>query len=230
MEGLEELQKAVEAESQEPTDLVVAKLQEKIRVLEEEKAMKEEAYDLLLDTLNQVSAEAYVDAVTNLRTHRFFDTEMDYRTANILRNPGSSLSLIFFDLDDFGSINKRFGYSAANEALAAVAKIITKYTREEDMAARWGGDELALTISGIPTETLADKAESIRAEVEELRFEDYPDLRLTLSIGIASSPDVKTEENSTVPLLKKALFDAASNSSKLSKANGKNRVTVYNNQ
>jgi len=90
---------------------------------------------------------ALVDDLTQLHNRRAFASlgeEALYRA----RHEGAPLALVFLDIDGFKQINDTFGHSAGDEALQAVARAIRQATRESDIAARVGGDEFCVLLTG----------------------------------------------------------------------------------
>ena len=86
------------------------------------------------------------------------------------RFPGQALALVMLDIDDFKAVNDRLGHVAGDEVLRAVAATMREDRREMDLAARYGGEELALILPGTDIEGAARAAERIRAAVERMDF------------------------------------------------------------
>jgi diguanylate cyclase (GGDEF)-like protein len=77
------------------------------------------------------------------------------------------LALLMIDVDQFKAINDAEGHRFGDEALRHIARAITAATREQDAAARWGGDEFAVLMRGTDRATAINVAERIRARVGE---------------------------------------------------------------
>jgi len=126
-------------------------------------------------------------------------------------------TLILLDLDRFKSLNDSLGHPAGDAALQAVAGIIEDMVREEDTAARVGGEEFAVWL---PEGTLHEgvpAADRIRERIESLGWawqgRDWP---LTASFGVASWPETTRSRENLFPQADAALYAA--------KAAGRNRV------
>lgn len=92
--------------------------------------------------------------------------------------------VLLLDLDHFGTINETYGRQAGDIAIRTVVGAISACVRSSsDALVRYGDDEFLLLFPHIPPHIFAQRAEEIRASVEAIRLTDYPDLRLTVSLG-----------------------------------------------
>lgn len=139
------------------------------------------------------------DALTPLFNRRALMRELA-RTRAAAERYGGPASLVYFDLDGLKAINDRFGHSAGDAVLRAVAERLISHVRASDVAGRMGGDEFAVILAqtnGFQAEAKARAlAEAIAAEpVEGLP----PVVRLRVSWGVAeirpeASPDAIVAE------------------------------------
>ncbi len=172
------------------------------------------------------------DKLTGLKTIRFFEEEVKIYFSVASNSSGrevsrrrgwfgfSQVALIFFDIDNFKSINDTLGHQTGDEVLKSVAETIKISVRDGDIAARWGGEELVVALVGASEKDAINKAEEIRSHVEETRFGKYPDLKVTVSGGVSSANTGMSFED-TVERADKALYKA--------KRSGKNRIVSYSN-
>jgi len=102
------------------------------------------------------------------------------------RDPGAGFGLVIFDLDLFKQVNDKHGHLAGDEVLRRVGEIIQNAIRGQDLAVRFGGEELAVFVHCADlTEALA-LAERIRRRVEQFEFNSQRErLAVTLSGGVA---------------------------------------------
>jgi len=130
------------------------------------------------------------------------------------------VSLIFFDIDHFKSVNDTYGHKMGDEILKAVARTILENIRSgRDVATRWGGEEMILGMIGADEEAAAAKADFIREKINQIKFPELPDdFKVTVSAGVASSSEFDEL---------KSLTGAADNAMYLSKQNGRNQVTRF---
>lgn len=89
-------------------------------------------------------------------------------------------SLIVVDIDQFKQVNDTFGHQRGDKILKQVSSIVKTSIRQSDIAARWGGEELAVYLPGLGIEQALQVAERIR-----VRVADETDPRVTVSCGIS---------------------------------------------
>jgi two-component system, cell cycle response regulator len=159
----------------------------------------------------------YIDELTGLFNYRYLDIALDRETKRVERY-GSSVSVIFLDLDLFKGVNDNHGHLVGSEVLREVGTLLKKSVRDVDVIVRYGGDEYTVILSEIGEREAAMVAERIRRTIEEHSFvahEGY-DIHLTASIGYACFPEDTRS--------KKELLDLADQAMYRGKESGKNRV------
>ncbi len=155
------------------------------------------------------------DRLTRLYNRRFFDEELD-REVERARRYRHPLSFLMLDLDHFKKVNDEYGHRKGDQVLAAVAAIILSNTRRNDMAVRYGGEEIAVVIPQLDSEHAVTAAEKLRALIER----DAPrrtGLPVTASIGVSLFHPSDTAAD-LVGRADEALYKA--------KKRGRNRVVV----
>ena len=108
--------------------------------------------------------EAERDGLTGIYNRRYFDRRI-VRELDLARRPDRPLSLIFFDLDDFGAVNRTYGFPAGDRLLKAVSSAISRSVRATDWVARYGGEELCAVLPDTSLEPAVVIAERILAEI-----------------------------------------------------------------
>ncbi|OEF99186.1 hypothetical protein BHF71_09740 [Vulcanibacillus modesticaldus] len=154
---------------------------------------------------------AVTDYLTKLYNRSYLDTKIEES-----QKKDKYGSLLLFDIDDFKKINDSYGHQVGDRVLNQVAKILKSSIREEDIAARWGGEELAIYLPKMYTEIAVQIGGRI---TERVKNETNP--RVTVSCGIATW-EADDSDISYLSLVRKAdhaLYNA--------KNSGKNQVRVY---
>lgn len=159
------------------------------------------------------------DNLTNLINRRSFDEELK-REISYTRRHEQDLSLLFFDLDDFKRINDIFGHQGGDMVLVKVANIIMQEKRTEDIAARYGGEEIVLILPRTERPNAMIVGDRIRQAVEKMRI-DYEgkQIKLTISGGLASFSLDAPEADSLIKSADQALY--------IAKNSGKNKISTY---
>lgn len=96
----------------------------------------------------QKNYRAFHDALTNLPNRPLFLEHLSYVLSR--RREGDALAaVLFLDIDDFKTVNDRFGHAGGDELLRSIAKRLRESIREGDIVARFGGDEFAVLADGL---------------------------------------------------------------------------------
>ncbi len=128
---------------------------------------------------------AHTDVVTGLANRRYFDVQLTRMLvrAELGHRP---LGLVIVDIDHFKQINDNFSHLAGDEVLRRVGELMLELARRNDLAARVGGEELAVLLPKTTTSSAMAVAERIRGAVAELDVSDIcPDKPVTISAGVA---------------------------------------------
>ena len=133
--------------------------------------------------------QAQTDALTGLANRRALDERLHAELEHA-RELDSNLSFVLADLDNFKQINDTHGHQAGDAVLKAVAAVFMESVREVDLAARFGGEELALVLPGTQLLGARRLAERIRKGIEDIRVlaPNGELIRVTSSFGAATYP------------------------------------------
>src|SRR5690606_7770454 len=115
------------------------------------------------------------DQLTNLHVRHYLDEQIQRKQRSDTQG-----SLILVDIDFFKGINDTFGHQVGDRVLIQVCAIIRSSIRNGDIAARWGGEELAIYLPNVTAIRAAQIAERIRKRVE---YETNP--KVTVSCGVS---------------------------------------------
>ncbi len=167
----------------------------------------------------RLHALATTDALTGLANQRAFRRRLQTEVERAGRYR-HSLALLIIDIDHFKKINDTFGHRSGDAVLAQMGRILSRACRGIDMAARYGGEELAI----ICPETLESEAlriaERVRRAVVEHEFvlTNGEFTRLTVSVGVATLPRNAHDAPSLVEAADAGMYQA--------KQTGRNRVCL----
>ena len=144
--------------------------------------------------------EARTDPLTQLPNRRAFDDEINGRIAEWHRK-NTPCGLIMVDVDQFKSINDRYGHPFGDRVLKAIADVLVDTVREMDITTRFGGEEFAVILPATDEAGAFVATERARLAVEALGIQaDDADVRVTVSLGLA----VTCEDDDASSLLARA--------------------------
>jgi len=173
-----------------------------------------------LQTSEEVLREqATHDPLTGLFNRRYLDDTLARELSRSWRQ-GSNLSVAILDIDHFKRINDVFGHNAGDLALRGIAHVLSQNLRKSDIACRLGGEEFVIVLPDSPLEKTRYRVLEICALVRELalRYKGQILGTMTLSAGIASSPEHALTAPALLHAADLALYDA--------KEAGRNQVVV----
>ncbi|WP_324779993.1 EAL domain-containing protein [Thiobacillus sedimenti] len=159
-------------------------------------------------TAEQLVYLAERDALTGLYNRHRFQQELARTMMETDRHQGRC-AVMFFDLDEFKTINDSYGHRAGDALLIRVAGEIGALVRRNEVFARLGGDEFAVLLPGVQgseAEILADRVVRAIAQLP-FRFEGQS-LRLTTSLGIAYYPEHAVDADDLVARADIAMYQA----------------------
>jgi diguanylate cyclase (GGDEF)-like protein len=162
-------------------------------------------------------SSALRDGLTRLFNKRYFLERLDAEL-KFARRHDTTVSLLVLDLDHFKNINDDHGHLAGDAVLVHIAGLLLRAVRNEDVVARFGGEEFAVILRAIPVEAALQLAERLRRVIEQ-NPALYADKSLpaTISIGVAGYPSTNAESvEALVEVADQALYRA--------KHAGRNRV------
>jgi diguanylate cyclase (GGDEF)-like protein len=172
-----------------------------------------------IQLFEETSHSSKYDGLTGLVNRRFLEEALGREIARAKRY-GDSLSILFFDLDNFKKLNDVYGHLAGDAVLKKVAKIILDEKRTEDIAGRYGGEEMVLVLPATEKISALVLGERIRRKVSEAEVcYDEHVLGITLSGGLACCPVDTQDPIKLLEFSDKALYQA--------KAAGKNNIALY---
>ncbi len=129
-----------------------------------------------------------------------------------------SFSVLMLDLDHFKEINDTYGHQIGDETLLTFAQAVVQTLRGGDRFGRFGGEEFLILLPKTPKAIAKNVGERIRTITERLTFPSTPDLKITVSIGIAAYPEDARDPEGLLKHADQMLYR--------SKNDGRNRITA----
>ena len=190
------------------------------RILELEELRKSLAnrLDQKMREVSDIKSKSLQDALTGLWNRTYTEEKVEEMIQR-----GVTGALFMMDMDNFKAINDNYGHIAGDHVLKLFADTLRKYSYEEDIICRIGGDEFMAFVVGENSKTvLGNHAENIINDVckniEACKF----DTNTSVSVGIAQYPGDGTDF--------KSLYNAADKALYYVKQNGKNSYHFYSDQ
>jgi diguanylate cyclase (GGDEF)-like protein len=176
-------------------------------------------YQFRVGQADKLRAEqlAKMDPLTGINNRRAF---YDKATPlwNVTLRHHRNLCVILLDIDEFKRINDAYGHACGDEALMAMAKVLTNTIREQDVAARWGGEEFILLLPETDLQEAAALAERLRGAIAGIRVKHAGvEITLTASLGVAQRDTHHHTLDALISTADKYLYQ--------SKETGRNRVS-----
>lgn len=172
--------------------------------------------DLETSLYEEMFQLAITDNLTQLGNRRRFDDELVTECGRVRRH-GRNLSLLLLDIDFFKQVNDEFGHAAGDAVLFQVGQVIRARVRQHDVAARIGGEELAILMPETDLRGAAALAEELRRAIEQHVVElAERRIHVTVSVGCAELTPEDVDPSTFVRRCDERLYAA--------KAAGRNRV------
>ena len=144
--------------------------------------------DKIRSSLAESEERSNTDPLTGLANRRSMDEFLRSAQINAMEND-EPLSVFLIDIDHFKKFNDNFGHQIGDQVLRLVAKVLKDNVRDQDLAARYGGEELFAVLPGAELGVCTAVAERIRQRISDARLtrrttgQDIS--RVTVSIGVA---------------------------------------------
>ena len=172
-----------------------------------------------LQEARDFAVQAQRDALTSLYNRAYLNQVLDEHF-EFSRNAGVPFTLVFLDIDKFKSINDTYGHQGGDAVLLSVSRSLRASTRDQDIIARFGGDEFVVLLAGADVSIGARIAERIRSTIERqpLKTDDGRCIQVTVSIGWATMSSNSSYRASA------EVLETADRSLYVAKTAGRNRV------
>ena len=170
---------------------------------------------LLKQQMDRLRAEADRDYLTGLANRRRFRSALGQELER-WRRYNVPCALVLVDIDHLKKINDQHGHTAGDRVIRHVASALLELSRDNDTAARLGGEEFALLLAGVDAEKAVVAAERVRHVVCATPVEEIG--TVTVSLGVAACPTHATSERTIYAASDAALYQA--------KQGGRNRTAI----
>ena len=169
----------------------------------------------IADLFQAVKEQATTDSMTGLFYRRYFE---EFIKKEVIRSnrQNQKFTVIGIDLDHLKKINDEYGHNYGDIAIKAIANVLKSSCRSIDIAARIGGEEFNVILSGVDSQGGMIFAERIRRKVESIKLDKIGNI--TASIGVGTFMEHSEDVDELLELVDHAMYE--------SKRNGRNRVSL----
>ncbi len=154
----------------------------------------------------EAEARASTDALTGLPNRRYFDEFCALLARR--RRSEDAIGILMVDIDRFKLLNDAHGHAVGDEVLRAVAGAIAGAVREDDVPARFGGEEFAVLLRNPHIDEAVEVGERIRMAVSSLDLSRYGVQAASVSVGVAVASLPHQPIAEIIEQADRALYDA----------------------
>jgi len=151
--------------------------------------------------------EAREDALTGLHNRRAIDEALP-GLLDRSRSEQAPIAVAMADLDNFKTINDRFGHGVGDQVLSTLAQILRAKTRGADLLARVGGEEFIIVLGRTPIDLAHEICERLRQAVAQHAWHELAsDLQVTISVGLVAG-EPEDAQHALIERADAALYEA----------------------
>ena len=214
---------------------VIADIHRADDILLEEFTHLSECYNMLRLQVNKLSAEneqlktelvnmvrsldlaSRIDGMTGLANRRDIMEKID-REATRSQRHQHPFTILLVNIDDFKKVNDMHGYNTGDDVLVEITRVLRSCVRNEDICARWGGEEFLILLPETDTGNSLPVAKKVLESVSMTEFKvNRPGIHITVSIGVCEHNPAQTVQE-CIARVHQALLHA--------KQGGKNRYII----
>jgi diguanylate cyclase (GGDEF)-like protein/PAS domain S-box-containing protein len=164
--------------------------------------------------------QSICDPLTGLFNRRYMEETLEREFSRASRNK-TSVAIVMADLDHFKRFNDTFGHQAGDTLLRGLGDLLKRYTRSQDIACRYGGEEFSLVLTDTTLDGAFKRAEILRQQVKQMSVEYDGQLlgAVSVSMGVAVFPDHGSTMAEVLRASDQALYAA--------KREGRDRVSMW---
>jgi diguanylate cyclase len=157
------------------------------------------------------------DSLTSLFNHGYWK-DLLHSEFSKCRSGQQRATVALIDVDHFKQINDQHGHLVGDSVLRLLSEKLVLSLRQDDMAGRYGGDEFCVILPNTPPVLAGEVLDRLRLELAEIRSPLAPELRITLSIGLAGYSPFHLDASQWLNAADQALYQA--------KSRGRDQVVV----
>lgn len=171
----------------------------------------------LVNMVRSLNLASRIDGMTGLANRRDIMEKID-REATRSQRHGHPFTILLVNIDDFKRVNETHSYNAGDDVLVEIARVLRSCVRNEDICARWGGEEFLILLPETNTDNSLPVASKVLEAMSMTEFKaNKPGIHITVSIGVCEhNPSQSVQE--CISRVHYALLQA--------KKEGKNRYII----
>ena len=154
----------------------------------------------------EAEVRASTDALTGLPNRRYFDEFCGLLARR--RRSDDAVGVLMIDIDKFKVLNDTYGHATGDEVLRAVAGAIVAAVREDDVPARFGGEEFVVLLRNPANDVAFEVGERVRAAVTQLNLRPFGVPGVSVSVGVAVSDHADQPIDELIGRADQALYRA----------------------
>lgn len=189
------------------------KLSKLNREIHESRDQLMQVHDELKEKNQLLEQLSTTDQLTGLKNRHYLEDVMKELVKHADREKDPQLSLLLLDIDHFKQVNDEYGHHRGDAVLTCFAELLKEAGRDQDVIARWGGEEFLVVCPDTSAEEAHRLAWSILTRIRQHRFDQIG--QCTASIGTSS-----WQEGDTFDILCRRADDALYQAKEM----GRNRV------
>lgn len=192
--------------------------------LYDEQGKPERSIGTALDITEIIAAQqhiehlAYHDALTGLPNRKLFSNRL-HAAVELAKQKGTTMAVLFIDLDNFKLINDTHGHDVGDEVLVGVAHRLRGCTQQDDIFARIGGDEFAGLLQGVGGAYFDEAIAKVKRAIDGTYATQVGNFDVTASIGFTLYPRDRSAPDILLRHADQAMYDA--------KERGKSRIRYF---
>jgi diguanylate cyclase (GGDEF)-like protein len=141
----------------------------------------------LVNMVRSLELASRIDGMTGLANRRDIMEKIEREATRSFRHQ-HPFTILLINVDDFKKVNDTYGYNSGDDVLVEITRVLRSCVRNEDICARWGGEEFMILLP----ETSAEKSLTVANKIlESMAMTEFkankPGIRITVSIGICEN-------------------------------------------